>query len=51
MNRLLSNAVLSVGIGVFAFQVLAQNPPAAQPPKPNADPYANNADPENSNFR
>src|SRR5436305_5542564 len=43
MNRLLINVTLSGAVAIAAFQVLAQNPPAAQP-KPNADPYANNPD-------
>jgi 2-keto-3-deoxy-L-rhamnonate aldolase RhmA len=43
MNRLLVSVALSAALGIVAFQVLAQNPPA-QPPKPNADPYANNPD-------
>jgi 2-keto-3-deoxy-L-rhamnonate aldolase RhmA len=42
MKRLLLNATLAGGIGIAAFQLFAQNPPAA--PKPSADPYANNAD-------
>src|SRR3954468_2944304 len=43
MNRLLLNGALALSTGLIAFQLLAQNPPA-QAPKPNADPYANNAD-------
>ncbi len=42
MNRLLVSAAVSAAIGIVTFQVLAQNSPA--PPKPNADPYANNPD-------
>jgi 2-keto-3-deoxy-L-rhamnonate aldolase RhmA len=38
MNRLLITTLL----GIVTLQ--AQNPPPAQPAKPNADPYANNAD-------
>ena len=40
MNRLL----FSVALGIAAFQAQGQTPPAAQPAKPNADPYANNAE-------
>jgi 2-keto-3-deoxy-L-rhamnonate aldolase RhmA len=35
---------LIAAFGIVAFGVFAQTPPAAQPAKPNADPYANNAD-------
>jgi len=41
MSRELSTAVLAAAIGLMQFQVMAQ-PPAAQPPKASADPYANN---------
>jgi 2-keto-3-deoxy-L-rhamnonate aldolase RhmA len=40
MNRLLFGVTLLAVIGIAQ----GQNPPAAQPAKPNADPYANNAD-------
>ncbi len=40
MNRLLLGVALCAVIGIAQ----AQNPPAAQPVKPNADPYANNAE-------
>ena len=43
MNRLLCNIAISAGIGIAAISLLAQGPPPAQP-KPNADPYATNAD-------
>src|SRR6476620_10470614 len=43
MKRLLIYASLAAVLGVAAFEVMAQAP-AAQPAKPNADPYANNAD-------
>jgi 2-keto-3-deoxy-L-rhamnonate aldolase RhmA len=39
MKRLLLSAALTSAIGILA----AQTPPAAQAPKPTADPYANNA--------
>ncbi len=44
MKRLLCSAALSAAIGVMAIHAQGQTPPAAQPPKPSADPYANNAD-------
>ena len=44
MNRLLLTVALPVAFGIVAFQAQGQTPPAAQPAKPSADPYANNAD-------
>ena len=41
MNRVILSVAL---LGIAAFQAQGQTPPAAQPAKPNADPYANNAD-------
>jgi len=43
MKRLLFNTVLASGLGIVTMVAYGQNPPAA-PPKPNADPYANNPD-------
>jgi len=40
MNRLLFGVALSAVMGIAQ----GQNPPVAQPAKPNADPYANNAE-------
>jgi 2-keto-3-deoxy-L-rhamnonate aldolase RhmA len=44
MNRLFFTVTLSAAIGIVTLQAQGQNPPPAQPPKPNADPYANNPD-------
>ena len=44
MNRLLPNIALFAAFAVVTFHALAQTPPPAQAPKPNADPYANNPD-------
>jgi len=45
MNRVIPIVALSVAVGIVTFQSLGQQPPpAAQPPKASADPYANNAD-------
>src|SRR5678810_596930 len=45
MHRVILIAALSAAVGMVTFQSLGQQPPpAAQAPKPNADPYANNAD-------
>src|SRR5271170_1433507 len=43
MNRLILSLALSAAIGMVVFQARGQAP-AAQPPKANADPYANNPD-------
>ena len=43
MNRSLFTVALSAVLGIVTLQAQAQRPPA-QPPKPNADPYANNLD-------
>lgn len=44
MKRLALFLALSVAAGVALIEVRAQQPASAQPPKPNADPYANNPD-------
>ncbi len=44
MKRLLFAVVLTAAILFVTVLVLGQNPPATQPPKANADPYANNPD-------
>src|SRR6266699_1312158 len=44
MNRLLFTVILSATVGIVALQAQGQNPPPTQPPKANADPYANNPD-------
>ena len=44
MRRALLMLALSAGVGFVLFEAHGQQPPAAQPPKPNADPYANNPD-------
>ena len=44
MKRSVLFLALSAIVGLILFQARAQQPPAAQPPKPNADPYANNPD-------
>src|SRR4029079_18386217 len=44
MKRTYILAILSIAVGLITFESLGQPPPAAQPPKPGADPYANNAD-------
>ena len=41
MNRMTQIAPLAL-FGIIAFRCLGQTPPAGQPPRPNADPYANN---------
>ncbi|HEV8382006.1 MAG TPA: aldolase/citrate lyase family protein, partial [Gemmatimonadales bacterium] len=58
MRRLLLSAAVSAAVGLAAFGVLAQNPPApGQPapaqttqPKPSADPYINNKDAGKTQF-
>ena len=42
MNRLSLNIALLVAFGLAAFYAPGQQ--SAQPPRPNADPYANNPD-------
>ena len=44
MNRLLLNVALFAAFVVVTIHAPGQNPPPAQAPKANADPYANNAD-------
>src|ERR1043166_6796365 len=44
MSRKISMAALAATLGLMQFHILAQRPPAAQSPKPSADPYANNPD-------
>jgi 2-keto-3-deoxy-L-rhamnonate aldolase RhmA len=44
MNRWILNVSLSAVAGIATLHILAQTPPPAQPPKPTADPYANNPD-------
>jgi hypothetical protein len=43
MNRMRYTAPLAL-FGIIAFRSLGQTPPPGQPPRPNADPYANNPD-------
>jgi 2-keto-3-deoxy-L-rhamnonate aldolase RhmA len=50
MKRTFFIALLFAAIGMIAPRARAQNPSAAQPPKPNADPYANNADAGKTQF-
>ena len=50
MNRFLFAVPVFAALGTISFQVHGQNPPAAQTPKANADPYANNADPGKLSF-
>jgi 2-keto-3-deoxy-L-rhamnonate aldolase RhmA len=44
MNRLVLNVELFAVLVMTVSNALGQNPPPAQAPKPNADPYANNPD-------
>ena len=44
MKHLIATVSLCGALGIFAGQMVAQNPPAAQPPKASADPYFNNPD-------
>ncbi len=51
MKRLfLILALSATAVGVAVFQLHGQAPSSAPPPKPNADPYANNADPGKLKF-
>ena len=43
MNRMRHTAPVAL-FGIIAFRSLGQTPPPGQPPRPNADPYANNPD-------
>src|SRR5215831_17195839 len=44
MNRLLLTIALFAAFVIVTLHALGQNPPPAQAPKANADPYANNPD-------
>jgi 2-keto-3-deoxy-L-rhamnonate aldolase RhmA len=44
MNRLLLNVIPFAAFVIVTLHALGQTPPPAPAPKPNADPYANNAD-------
>ena len=44
MSRRIRLIALAAALGLAQLQAQAQRPPAAQPPKPSADPYANNPD-------
>jgi 2-keto-3-deoxy-L-rhamnonate aldolase RhmA len=48
MKRQLLTAAITASLGLISFQALAQN--QGQTPPPNADPYANNADPGKMQF-
>jgi 2-keto-3-deoxy-L-rhamnonate aldolase RhmA len=50
MNRFLFAATVFTALGLISFQAQGQNAPPAPTPKPNADPYANNADPGKLSF-
>ena len=50
MKRLVFAATLFCSLGLISSPAQGQNAPATQAPKPNADPYANNADPGKLSF-
>src|SRR5580704_16871433 len=50
MNRFLFAATVFSALGLISSQAQGQNAPPAPSPKPNADPYANNADPGKLSF-